>query len=191
MLCHRKIELCPNSPRLPQPLISRETLVDCGRADQLLRQTKERARRLLRQAKQQCEEQRNEASHEFWERANRQLKHWQMERELMCNALEQSASKLTNQALRCVLEEVPSDQRITVLLRQLLEIQSPAPDMTLRCHPLVRNDVMRWISEQENTLWNLQSDDTLDTQGLVLETSEGDFRIDWASSMEVLLLPEN
>ena len=50
MLSRRTIELRPGAPGLPQTLIARENLIDCGQVNQVLEQAKAQAEELLSHA---------------------------------------------------------------------------------------------------------------------------------------------
>lgn len=191
MLSQRTLELRPGSPGLPQTLITREVLLDSGHASALLEQARNQAEQVLIDAQQQRTELLERASLEFWQRANAQLSAWEQERQAMCQAFEQNATLLVNQALRCLLEKVPAATRLCALLKQLSATQNPPVDATLRCHPSGREAIQKWLGEHQDIPWRLQSDDKYPPQELVLETDEGDFRINWTSATEALLLPED
>lgn len=187
MLCHRKIELHAHTSSLPHTLISRQTLEDSGQATSLLNRAKAQAEEQLRHAEQQREVVLEEASLEFWRRAEAQLDRWERDRQAMCNALEQYATAVTNNAIRCLLDETPNPQRLTALLKQLLASQVPPVEAALLCHPSELNVLKPLLAPPHATLWALRPDDTVPPQTLVLKTDEGDFRIDWASMFSLLL----
>lgn len=189
MLARRKIELQPNAPGLPHALITRQTLVDCGQAHTLLERTQHMADELLSKAQQASDIRLEQAQREFWKQANAQLKHWQGEHTAMHDALESCATQVVNLALRHLLDDIPQQTQIDALLKQLLRAQCPPLSATLRCHPHAHETIRQWLSSQANSLWQLQSDERLDTQALVLVTALGDLRLDWPAAIERLLLP--
>lgn len=190
MLCLQKIELHKEIHTQPQPLISRETLLDCAQAGTLLERAKDQSRELLSQAEHQCEALLESAKLEFWHRAHVQLQRWESERLAMCESLERIATSVTNQAIRSVLEETVPPQRLSVLLQQLLATQLPVVKATLLCNPQDRENVEQWLNSHSPVPWNLRPDDSLAPQTLILETDEGGFRIDWEHTLETLLIPE-
>ncbi|MFO2462332.1 type III secretion system stator protein SctL [Pseudomonas sp. 15FMM2] len=191
MLSLRKIKLHPQSAGLSQPLISRETLVDSGRAEALLKSTQAKARDMLLQAEQECERSVAQAREDFWKQANAQLQRWEAERQAMNNALENHATHLVNTALQQLLGEVAAPQRLSALLKQLIQVQSTQAKVTLRCNPQTYAQVQGWLARDGATTWHLQPDAGLQPLALVLETEEGDLRIDWETAVNRLLLSED
>eukprot|EP01133_Synstelium_polycarpum_P005814 gene5814-6728_t len=185
MLCRRKIELNKGQD-LPQTLIAREMLIDCAQAGTLLIRAKAEARELLRQAEEQREILYANACREFWERANTQLQRWEIERQAICDNIEPIAASITSLAIRNLLEETVSPQRLSVLLKQLLATQVPRIEATLLCNPLDRKNVDQWLSRHTDLPWTLRTEENIAPQMLILETPEGGFRIDWDSMVETL-----
>lgn len=190
MFCPRKIDLTHDVQGRPPTLITQEMLGEAALAHQLLQRAKLQADQLLKQVQAQREQLLEQASLEFWQRANAQLKQWESERQAMSASLEYYASSFANQALRSVLEEVPPEQRLTALIKQLLLTQLPPVQATLRCHPLERDNLEHCLANHGATPWLLRPDESLKPQALVLETLEGDFRIDWNTLCEALLANE-
>ncbi|MBT2373570.1 type III secretion system stator protein SctL [Pseudomonas fluorescens] len=189
MLCRHKIELTKGQD-LPQTLIARETLIDCAQAGTLLTNAKAEAIELLRQAEEQCATLHTNASREFWKRANAQLQRWEIERQTICDNIEPIAASITSLAIRSLLEETASPQRLSALLKQLLATQVPRIEATLICNPLDRKNVDQWLNKHTGLPWTLRSEENIAPQMLVLETAEGGFRIDWVSMVETLLNAE-
>ncbi|MGY2228495.1 type III secretion system stator protein SctL [Pseudomonas tolaasii] len=187
MLCRRKLELHTSPSSVPHTLIPRQMLEDSNQANSLLERAKAQAEEHLHQAEQQREALLEEASVAFWRRAEAQLDRWERERQSMSHALEQHATTVTNNVIRYLLGEVPDQQRLTVMLKQLLASQLPPVEATLLCHPDELNALESLLAPPHATLWMLRSDDTIRPQTLVLKTDEGDFRIDWASMFSLLL----
>lgn len=107
MLSRRTIELRPGAPGLPQTLITRENLIDCGQVNQVLEQAKAQAEELLSHAHAASEALLKKAHGEFWQQANAQLSHWQLEQRALCQGIESNASTVVNQALLHLFDEVP------------------------------------------------------------------------------------
>ncbi|AZE64949.1 type III secretion system stator protein SctL [Pseudomonas synxantha] len=186
MLTLRRIELHNGAPGQPKVLITREMLADCSRAGQLLGSAQAQADELLHQAAEHREELLEQASLDFWSRANAQLSAWERQRQAMCDNLEHYATSIANQAFHCLLEEVPQPQRLSALIKQLVATQIPPIKATLVCHPLEHDHIAQALAKLDSTLWRLRPDDQVKPQTLLLETDEGDFRIDWASMREIL-----
>ena len=189
MLFRRKIELRPSTPGLPQTLITRQQLIDCGQVNEVLARARAQAVELLRSAQEASDALLENARCEFWQQANGQLERWQMEHATLCEELESSASQVVNQALRHLLDDLPPPARITALLEQLVRAQCPPLNATLRCHPQAREDVQQWLNTRADSVWQLQTDERLDPLTLALVTAQGDLRIDWPGTLENLLLP--
>ena len=188
MLSRRTIELRPGPPGLPQALISSQTLIDCGQASEILTQARAEADQLLSNAQHAAEALRQKAHDEFWQQANAHLERWQQEHRALCEAIESNASQVVNLALAQLLDEVPPQIRINALLRQLLQVQCPPLDATLRCHPQMLAPVQHWLSAHPGSSWQLQTDDRLDSQALVLVTAQHDLRIDWTTTLKTLFV---
>lgn len=191
MLSLRQIKLHPEAASLSQPVISRETLVDCGRAQALLENAQVQARELLLQAQQDREQLIAQARAEFWRQANTQLQRWETERQAINSAMENHATHLVNTALQQLLGEVPAPQRLNALLRQLTRAHNTQVNVTLRCDPHAYAQVQGWLTREGATAWQLQPDASLGALALVLETEEGDLRIDWGTAVSRLLLSED
>jgi len=189
MLSRRTLKLRPGAPGLHQTLITRENLIDCGQVNQVLAQAKAQADELLSTAQATSQALLKKAHGEFWQLANAQLSHWQLEHLALCKGIESSASTVVNQTLRHLFDEVPQPARIVALLEHLLRAQCPPANATLRCHPQALERIGQWLSTHPDTSWQLQTDERLDTQALVLVTVREDLRIDWATAIEALLIP--
>jgi type III secretion protein L len=189
MLSRRTIELRPGAPGLPQTLITRENLIDCGQVNQVLEQAKAQAEELLSHAHAASEALLKKAHGEFWQQANAQLSHWQLEHRALCQGIESNASTVVNQALLHLFDEVPQPARIATLLAHLLRAQCPPASATLRCHPQALEAVRQWLGTHPDSHWQLQTDERLDSQALVLVTVCEDLRIDWATAIKALLIP--
>lgn len=189
MLSLRTIELRPGTPGLPQTLITRENLIDCGQIDQLLAQAQAQADELLNNAQSASEALLKEARKQFWQQANAQLARWQLEHNRLCQGIESSASLVVNQALQYIFDEVPQQARIAALLKQVLQAQCPPVSATLRCHPQALEDIQQWLATLPDSPWQLQTDDRLAPQSLVLVTAREDLRIDWATTIGALMIP--
>lgn len=177
MLCRHTIELPNGIAGARCSLILREELESWQQANQLLRHANNQADELISQAKKQCEALLEAASLEIWQRADAQLKQWECDRQAMCDNLEQYATAITNQAIRCLLDETVAAQRLKALLKQLLESQVQEISATLLCHPHDLEAIKEVLAHHNRTFWSLHADETIPPQTLVLKTEEGDFRI--------------
>ncbi|MGB3122865.1 MAG: type III secretion system stator protein SctL [Pseudomonas sp.] len=191
MLCRRKINLHNGSPGPATVLITHEMLRESAHAGQLLARAQAQAEELLSQAAAQREAMLEQAQLAFWQRANAQLEHWAHQRQTMCDNLERYATSIADQALCCLLEDIPPAQRLTALIKRLMAAQLPTVSATLLCHPSDLADLEQCLAMLNITLWVLRGDDRVKPQTLVLETTEGDFRIDWASMRKILLVRED
>lgn len=187
MFCTRKIELNPSALSLPVALIPKQTLADSAQAGHLLENAEAQAQALVLQAEAQCKQMLEQASLEFWQRANAQLLRWDLERQAMSDNLEHIAASITQAAVRTLLDEAPPAQRITVLLKQLLASQVPTVKGCLLCNPQDRAAVEQWLHQHSYVPWALRCKDEVIAQALILETDEGDFHIDWRSTLGTLL----
>jgi len=190
MLCQRKIELHNHFPGPLQTLIPRQVLADCAQAGQILSRARAKANELVREAEDQRDHLLESARLEFWQRANTQLHRWELERQAMCDSLERTATCVTNQAIRKLLQDTPTVHRLNALLRQLLATQVPVIKATLLCNPLNQEHVEQWLERHCDVAWALRSEENLAVQTLVLETDEGGFCIDWNHALEGLLMTQ-
>ncbi|ETK24666.1 type III secretion apparatus protein RspE [Pseudomonas sp. FH1] len=181
MLCRYVIELSKDKSGLPRPLIPREELENWKQAEQLLKHANEQADELLSLTEKRCELLREEASLVVWQRADAQLKRWEHDRQTMCDNLEQYASSITNEAIRCLLDETPAPTRLAALLKQLLTNHVHEISAILLCHPDDFDEIKRHLVDEKTTIWKLQADEAILPKTLVLKTDEGDFRISWSS----------
>ncbi len=191
MLCRHTIELLNGAAGLPRRLIPREELKDWEQANQLLRRANAQADELLNQAARKCEALQQEASLKIWQRADAQLKQWDLDRQAMCDHLEHYATAITHQAIRCLLDDIPPPQRLAALLKQLLASQVQEIDATLLCHPQDLEEIKQCLAQRNATYWKLHTDEAVLPQTLVLKTDEGDFRISWRSLLEAFFNNSN
>lgn len=189
--CRRTIELHGNSTSAHHTLIPQEVLAEHEQAMDILSHAKAQADCLLQQASAQRQALLEQAMLQFWNSATAQLTHWESERKSMSHRLEQTATAIAIQATHRLLEETPPLQRLSSLVKQLLSHQLPAIKATLCCHPLELNDIEQCLALKDNVPWQLRADDSVKPQTLVLETQEGDFRIDWLSMLNTLLACQN
>lgn len=186
MLCHHKIELAKASASPPRSMIPREELANWKQANQLLGGASAQAEELVRSTEKKCERLLEKASLEIWQRADAQLKQWDRARQTMCDSLEHHATLITNQAIRCLLDETAAPQRLAALVKQLLKNQVHEISATLMCHPHDLEEITQCLANHGGTLWKLNADSSVRSQTLVLKTDEGDFRISWNDMFEVL-----
>ena len=190
MLCRRKIDLHDGAADVATVLITQEMLRESAQAGQLLERAQAQADQLLSQAAEQRETMLEQAHLAFWQRANAQLEQWAHQRQTLCDNLERYATSIADQALCCLLEDIPPAQRLTALIKRLMATQLPSVSATLLCHPSELASLEQCLAMLDITQWVLRADDRVKPQTLVLETTEGDFRIDWASMRKILLARE-
>jgi type III secretion protein L len=191
MLCRYKINSPGGAPPLPGSMISCETLASYTQASSVVDQAKAEAGQLLKAAHAQREELLEKANLQVWQRANAQLKRWEIERQALCDNLERYATAIANQAIHLLLEDTPAPQRMTALIKQLLASHVPAVKAALVCHPLELEAVRACLANRGSTHWTLRADNTIKPQSLILNTEEGDFRIDWTSLVNLFLKPDD
>ncbi|AZF56628.1 type III secretion system stator protein SctL [Pseudomonas sp. R11-23-07] len=187
MLCRRTINSPGATPPLPGSLISGETLASYTQASDVIEQAKAGARQLLREAHEQREHLLEQAGFEIWQRADAQLKRWEAERQVLCENLERCATSIANQAIHLLLEQTSPPQRIGALIKQLLACQIPAIKATLLCNPHDLETVRRCLDSSGSHHWSLRAANSLEPQTLLLNTDEGDFRIDWISMVKAVM----
>lgn len=187
MLCRRTINSPGGAPPLAGSLISREALASYTQAGDVIEQAKAGAKQLLREAHEQRKNLLEKAGLEIWQRANAQLKRWEAERQALCDNLEHYATSIANQTIQLLLEETPHIQRIGALIKQLLACHIPAIKATLVCHPHELETVRQYLDSGGNVHWTLRADNTIKPQTLILNTDEGDFRIDWISMVNAVM----
>lgn len=185
MLQLYKIELRKNAASFPNPLVPREVLADAENANQLLVHAQAKADDLIRKAAEKCGAMQKQASVEIWQRADKQFKRWEYEREEMLAHLEHHATLVINQALKCIFDEAVEPQRLRALIKQLLTSQIPQISATLLCSPNDLEQVKQNLVSHGMTLWTLQPDATVPPQTLTLRTDEGDFLINWHSMLDL------
>jgi type III secretion protein L len=127
------------------------------------------------------------ASLELWQRADKQLKCWEYEREEILASLEHHATLVINRAIQRILDETAEPQRLQALIQQLLASQIPQVNATLLCCPNEFEHVKQYLVSYGAKLWTLQPDGTVPPQTLTLRTDEGDFLINWHSMLEIFL----
>ncbi len=185
MLCRYAIELLKDAPGLRRTLIPREELANWVHAGELLSRANAQADEQIRLTEKKCEALLEQASLDIWQRADAQFKRWERDRQAMCESLEHYATSITQQAIRCLLDETVAPQRLAALLKQLLANQVQESEATLFCHPLDLEAIKQRLAYYKSPFWKLHADETLEPQTLVLKTDEGDFRISWSSMLDM------
>lgn len=191
MFCRHKIEIDKDNLGLPPTLISRQTLADFSQASQLLNRTQAQANQLMAQANKEREAILESAAFEIWQRADAQLKRWENDRQQMCDNLERYATAVVNKAIHRLLDESVEPERLASLLRHLVTLQLPEVNAILLCHPPELKIVKQYLANQHSKYWKLQPDERVESQTLVLQTEEGNFRISWNSMREALEKRQN
>lgn len=187
MLCRRTINSPGGTPPLPGSLISCEILANYAQAGDVVEQAEARAMQILKEASEQREAMLEKAGIEIWQRADAQLKRWEAERQILCDNLERYATSTANQAIYLLLEETPAPQRMAALIKQLLACQVPALKATLVCNPYELETVRQCLASSGSHQWALRAENTIEPQTLILNTDEGDFRIDWISMINAVM----
>ncbi|WP_339468339.1 type III secretion system stator protein SctL [Pseudomonas sp. EL_65y_Pfl1_R83] len=187
MLCRRKIDSLGATPPVPGSLVSCEALARYTLAGDVVEQAKAAARQLLREAHEQREDLLEKAGLEIWQRVNTQLQRWEVERQALCDSLERHATSIANQTIYLLLEETPAPHRIAALIKQLVACHVPAIKATLVCNPHELETVRRCLDSGGNNHWTLRAENSIEPQVLLLNTEEGDFRIDWISMVNTLM----
>ncbi|MDQ0738438.1 type III secretion system stator protein SctL [Pseudomonas sp. W4I3] len=187
MLRLRKIELHQSAASAPNALIPREVLADVENANQLLTHAQAEADELIRKAGEACEAMQKKAAVEIWQRADKQLKLWEHEREAMLESLEHHATAVINQAINHIFDEAIEPRRLGALIKQLLASQIPPVNATLLCCPSEFEQVKQNLAARGATLWKLQPDIAVPPQTLTLRTDEGDFVINWRSMLDMFI----
>jgi type III secretion protein L len=184
MLCRHTIELREGASGAQGSLIRREELANWEQANQLLSRANAQADELISRAEKKCETLLEQASLAIWQRADAQFKQWELDRQVMCDNLEHYATAITNQAIRCLLDETAAPQRLAALLKKLLASQVQEVSATLLCHPHDIEEIRECLARHKSRFWKLNADDTVLPQTLVLNTDEGDFRISWDAMID-------
>ncbi|WLH91148.1 type III secretion system stator protein SctL [Pseudomonas sp. FP453] len=184
MLCRHTIELREGASGAQGSLIRREELANWEQANQLLSRANAQADELISRTEKKCEALLEQASLEIWQRADAQFKQWELDRQVMCDNLEHYATAITNQAIRCLLDETAAPQRLAALLKKLLASQVQEVSATLLCHPHDIEEIRECLARHKSRFWKLNADDTVLPQTLVLNTDEGDFRISWDAMID-------
>ncbi|BDB17534.1 hypothetical protein cym2001_08990 [Pseudomonas sp. CYM-20-01] len=191
MLCRYTLELFKDTPGLRGNLIPREELANWEQAEELLNRAHTKAAELIRQAEKKCEALLETSSLEIWQRADTQFKRWERDRQAMLDNLEQYATSITNQAIRCVLDETVAPKRLAAMLKQLMANQVPEIEAALLCHPNDFEEIKQCLATHKPMFWKLHADGSTPSQTLVLKTDEGDFRISWRSMLDTFFIHSN
>lgn len=192
MLCRYSIELFKDTPGLLRGnLIPREDIANWEQAEQLLNRAHAKANELIRLAERKCEALLETSSLEIWQRADTQFKRWESDRQAMLDNLEHYATSVTNQAIRCLLDDTAAPERLAALLKQLMANQVPEIEAALLCHPNDFEGIKQCLTIHKPTVWKLHADGSIPSETLVLKTDEGDFRISWRALLETFSTHSN
>ena len=127
------------------------------------------------------------ASAEFWQQAEAFLEGWREQQRLASERIVERAGRLVGQALTCLLDEVPQQERVHALLRQLYGAQAGDGTGELCCHPRIRPAVEDWLERRRSCTWRIREDDSLDSGSLRLVAEHGEFVLSWDEALTELL----
>jgi len=147
-------------------------------ADDIIRQARQRADTLLADAQDDARVQTQAAiaqyQQAFLHQADTLLLDWQHQRREWQEALLPRAERLLDQALRQLVGALPAEERLHVLLHQLLRAQGDAEQATLWCHPDQQIAAQAWLSARPHLDWRLKIHTPEDLQSVLLVTQHGE-----------------
>ena len=191
MLTRHSLQLSGASSGVPERLFRRETLEQHAAAQGLIESAERQAAQLLEEARQRADDLVREAcavaSAEFWQQAEAFLEGWREQQRLASERIVERAGRLVGQALTCLLDEVPQQERVHALLRQLYGAQAGDGTGELCCHPRIRPAVEDWLERRRSCTWRIREDDSLDSGSLRLVAEHGEFVLSWDEALTELL----
>ncbi|MFJ4143894.1 type III secretion system stator protein SctL [Pseudomonas sp. NPDC089734] len=185
MLTSRSLTLTNNRPTVNEPLLRREVLEHCRLADELLDDARARADEILASAhaeaqalRESCEQ---ETRAQVWEQAQSLLDDLRQQREQSLASIVEVAQELVGQALQVVLDELPDEQRIGAVLRQLTSASPNQETASIYCHPDQIPTLAQSLEAHGQQGWAVRGDPNMDPDAISLRTEHGDFSLSWSA----------
>lgn len=201
MFIKRRIALSGTEELALDPLIKAERLELCLSVEQILARAnaqaaalvvdaERRAQQLIEAAEQQgaelAEQARLEAEQEVWRQADALLGGLRRAEQELWEEVEHHAEQVLQAALTTLLGEVAPQQRMQVLMRQLVDAQRQLSAATLYCTAEQQECVQSVLESEHLARWRVLPDPRLTADQLVLETDTGVFRCAWSAISDAL-----
>ncbi|QKJ86328.1 HrpE/YscL family type III secretion apparatus protein [Paramixta manurensis] len=198
----KQITLTTLPPLEEGVVLSRETLHEYQQAYDVLTAAQQRHAQIVadaeRQAQQIIEAAHDEAARQiaaalaqseaqFLQRVETLFEDWQSARKQQDESLISQAQYLVSAALTHLFDSSSDTQKVTALLRQLLQARARGQSATLWCHPSQYAAIEAWLQAHTHLDWAVQLDDALEIHSVMLQTANGELSVNWAQLQQRLL----
>ncbi|MFP8968066.1 type III secretion system stator protein SctL [Pokkaliibacter sp. CJK22405] len=194
MMIKRRLSAGSADPVMVAGLLKGSTLQGWVDSEAILDKAKAEARHLLEQAESEAEriraevqekadhwlgDYREQASAEFWSQANAMQESWEAQHQALWGEVENILEPLLKQSLKKILQEVPAEERIRSVVRQLIAAK-PSFGSEVRCAPESQAPIAELLAPYGDR-WKLVPDALVSREEIVFTSSAGSFTCDWKS----------
>ena len=175
---------------IAQPIIKAAELENMLLANQLLNDTKHHCQQLDAQSHQHIQTAVQNASQQVFTQADlllTQLNQQQYsEQQQQLTALLPQITRLIQQALQSLLVELPSQQKLESLLKQLMQNCTNNTKVTLHCHIDHKPILEQLLKHYDNHNWQVSPDPQLEKHTLRLEDPQGSYQASISLSLQAI-----
>lgn len=172
-------------------IIRREIIYEYAVADQIIVGAKAEAQLITTRAQEQsavlCDRAAAEARAQVWREAEAFLKAMKHEKEQMWLAVAQEAGKVVEDALTHLFGQQSEIQKVSALIRQIVDARPEESEGVLICHPHWL-EVVSLQMQQNQSHWKVRADVEMAEGMICLKNSQGEFRLSWNELMQGALL---
>lgn len=123
----------------------------------------------------------------FLDKSEALFAQWYQEREREADEITDRAKQLVEKVFLALLDQLPDDDKLHAVFRQLIRSADPRTEATLYFHTQQSDTLKEWLSRHHQLMWTLVPDDTLSPDELVLRTSKGELSLSWAGFQKHLV----
>ena len=123
----------------------------------------------------------------FLDKSEALFAQWHQEREREADEITDRAKQLVEKVFLALLDQLPDDDKLHAVFRQLMRSADPRTEATLYFHTQQSDTLKEWLSRHHQLMWTLVPDDTLSPDELVLRTSKGELSLSWAGFQKHLV----
>lgn len=159
-------------------------------ANQIIEQAKQQAQKHLEQAEVSAQEQVvsriNDIEQQIWAQANEALTQIRDSEARRWEEIEANATHVVLAVLRQWCSSLDEQQKLHIVIQQVIAAQKPITQGTLVCHPEQQHWVQSFLEDKSFLAWRVEGDADLSLGEVRLEVATGHFCCRWTSIVEAM-----
>ncbi|PPC63865.1 HrpE/YscL family type III secretion apparatus protein [Pantoea sp. ICBG 1758] len=112
---------------------------------------------------------------------------WLSQREREADEITDRARKLVESVFLAILNQLPDEDKLHAVFRQIMRAADKRTQATLYFHPDNEAELTEWLSDIHQVMWTLSPDDQMKTDELVLKTEKGELSLSWRGFQQHLV----